>query len=171
MLDTFLLEFFASTTIELDCKAERSLANTTKESDSESDESNNGFDNDLTEIIEIESSDEIDEIIKGFGLSELNDEEIRGELPKPNFPETVQKLTSYDKLELTFNQPQKRRRDSREDSFEIPETKQLKTQTDLNNTIVMDSDILNDPVKLPKMRQRGYDKDFFDQKINLSRRV
>jgi len=49
---------------------------------------------------------------------------------------------------------EKRRRDSSNDSFEIPETKKLNTQVDLNQTILMDSAILNEPVKLPKVMQR-----------------
>jgi hypothetical protein len=107
--------------------------------------------NDLTDILELESSGDIDEIISGFMRSELNELQESNVLPKPIISDKNTHLVSYDKLDLSENQPQKRRRESSEDSLEIPETKKLNTQVDPNRTIVMDSDILNGPVKLPKI--------------------
>jgi hypothetical protein len=121
---------------------------------SDENDSNNVSENDLTEIQELESSVEIDEIISGFRRSDLNEVTKIDELPKPLISDQKAILVSYDKLELSENQPQKRRRESSEDSLEIPETKKLNTQVDPNRTIVMDSEILNEPVKLPKMRYK-----------------
>jgi len=121
---------------------------------SDKNDSNIRSENDLTEIPELESSGEIDEIISGFMRSDLNEVTKLDELPKPLISDKSAILLSYDKLDLSEIQPQKRRRESSDDSLEIPETKKLNTQVDPNRTIVMDSDILNEPVKLPKIRQK-----------------
>jgi hypothetical protein len=114
------------------------------------------LDNDLTEIPELESSVEIDEIVTGFMRSQLNDIENFGEATGPVINDREKNLISYDKLNLDFSEPktQKRRRSSN-DSLEIPEPKKISAHADPNQTILVDSEILNEPVKIPKVKLKG----------------
>lgn len=156
MLNEIFLETAAS--VRSGNESDLSLNRTIEIKSSETFESNCGSkhnsENDLSEIPELESSDEIDEIVSGFIKSAIKESDKIDELPRPVINDNEVILISYDKLDLSGPQAQKRRRSS-DDSFEIPETKKIHAQNDLNRTILLNSEIMNEPVKLPKMMQRG----------------
>jgi hypothetical protein len=160
LFDNMLNEIFLETATfvksgnESDLSSNRTIEIKSSETLESSCGSKHNSENDLTEIPELESSGEIDEIVSGFMKSAINESVKIDELPRPVVKDNEVILISYDKLDLSGSQAQKRRRSS-DDSFEIPETKKIHAQIDPNRTILLNSEIINEPVKLPKMKQRG----------------
>ena len=156
MLSEIFLETaaFVKSENESDSSANKIIEIKSSETSESTCGSKENSDYDLTEIPELESSGEIDEIVSGFIRSAINENEISDELPRPIINDNQDILISYDKLDISGPHAQKRRRSS-EDSLEIPETKKIYAQNDPNRTILFNSEIINEPIKLPKMKQRG----------------